>query len=803
MKYKKKEAVTISQCMIVKNEEKNIRKALSWGKGLMLEQIVVDTGSTDNTVKIAESMGAKVYSYTWEDDFSAAKNYAVSLAKGRWIAFLDADEFFTAEDTSRLYQYLILLESKRDTVPLPDVIRTAIANLNDEGATVSLSVQDRIFRNIRSLQYFGAIHETLKNRDGASLKLWDLSQKLTVFHTGYSSSAYTETGKLNRNIELLLKALEKEPENKNLMGYLCDSLAAAGRDEEALNWGRKTIETDGPVDPARMILTGHSILKLLIPKTGEERDALFLKTYSICIETEASNPDSDYFMGLYQFQKKDWEQAILSFEQCLQKADSYGGRAGSMCAGLLSDIYNYLVTAHQELSRPAGVVRYGTLSLRSSRYQEVILLAVLQLLRDDPAEKDTAAGTVSWLSKLYDLNSPRDLLFIFKCAKRLGFQPLQKVIFALLPEEDQKAVSAKTGVEIGDSYRALAAAYPGIKVSNETDVSFLTLMNQIGSLTLCELISSMKKSLDVLSNDRAAYQVFVGYFDRYHFWGALKPEEQIFEVLENRAASLKEHRDDYLWLYGRLADYRSKRVLYAILANWFELDLKHLAQVKEPYVDYFDTDIFPDNHDDVLADVGAYIGDTVKAYVETYGADYKRIYCYEVTPETTELLERNTASLENIEIRQKAVSDGPGFITLDANSQDASANRTDGRIGGGGISDVSTDGGSDGGADGCTNGSADGGSEQIKVETVTLDDDISEPLTFIKMDIEGMEQAALRGCENQIRANHPKLAICTYHNYEDIWKIPRMIDAMDPSYQFYMRHYGGNLIPTEFVLLAK
>lgn len=86
---------------------------------------------------------------------------------------------------------------------------------------------------------------------------------------------------------------------------------------------------------------------------------------------------------------------------------------------------------------------------------------------------------------------------------------------------------------------------------------------------------------------------------------------------------------------------------------------------------------------------------------------------------------------------------------------------------------------------------------------MTLDDDISEPLTFIKMDIEGMEQAALRGCENQIRANHPKLAICTYHNYEDIWKIPRMIDAMDPSYQFYMRHYGGNLIPTEFVLLAK
>lgn len=61
--------VRISQCMIVKDEEENIRKALSWGKGIVWEQIVVDTGSRDRTVQIAESMGAKVYHYTWSDDF--------------------------------------------------------------------------------------------------------------------------------------------------------------------------------------------------------------------------------------------------------------------------------------------------------------------------------------------------------------------------------------------------------------------------------------------------------------------------------------------------------------------------------------------------------------------------------------------------------------------------------------------------------------------------------------------------------------------------------------------------------------
>ena len=67
----------ISQCMIVKNEEANIEKALSWGRGILWEQIVVDTGSTDRTVELAEAMGAKIYHFDWIDDFAAAKNYAI------------------------------------------------------------------------------------------------------------------------------------------------------------------------------------------------------------------------------------------------------------------------------------------------------------------------------------------------------------------------------------------------------------------------------------------------------------------------------------------------------------------------------------------------------------------------------------------------------------------------------------------------------------------------------------------------------------------------------------------------------
>ena len=70
------------------------------------------------------------------------------------------------------------------------------------------------------------------------------------------------------------------------------------------------------------------------------------------------------------------------------------------------------------------------------------------------------------------------------------------------------------------------------------------------------------------------------------------------------------------------------------------------------------------------------------------------------------------------------------------------------------------------------------------------------------MDIEGSEQKALKGCERHIKNEHPKLLISVYHNHEDLYKIPLMINDMDPSYKFYLRCYGSIIFPTEIVLFA-
>ena len=86
----------ISLVMIAKNEEKNIAKSLESVKGLVSEIIVVDSGSTDNTNKVAQSYGAKIFKRTF-DNFSAQKNYALSLALNEWVLHLDADEVLSEE----------------------------------------------------------------------------------------------------------------------------------------------------------------------------------------------------------------------------------------------------------------------------------------------------------------------------------------------------------------------------------------------------------------------------------------------------------------------------------------------------------------------------------------------------------------------------------------------------------------------------------------------------------------------------------------------------------------------------------
>ena len=273
------------------------------------------------------------------------------------------------------------------------------------------------------------------------------------------------------------------------------------------------------------------------------------------------------------------------------------------------------------------------------------------------------------------------------------------------------------------------------------------------------LPSNIKKSLE-------------NFFKSYNFWGTLDEVNEDFDIFKKKAQIFKEKREDFVWLYDSLKDYKSKTVLLSILNNYYNFDLNGLNLVADKiYKHYFDLDLLPFCKNEVFVDVGAYTGDTVLDYIASYGMSYNKIYCYEITESMVLYMKNNFSNLPNVEIRNLAVAERVGKLYLDANSTSASANR---------VKEAGVD----------------------AVNAVSLDEDIKEKISMIKMDIEGGEISAIKGAKEHIKNDLPKLFISVYHSNDDIITIPKLIQSYTDKYDFYLRYYGGNLYATEIVLIC-
>jgi len=285
--------IRLSQCMIVKNEEKNIENALRWAKRIAFEQIVVDTGSTDRTVEIAERMGAKVYHFEWVNDFSAAKNFAVEQASGNWIAFLDADEYFTDTDAKKLIIFLKRIMADPHMRENFHVLNCALVNVDDEGKLTSEIDQERVFRNFPSIRYIGRVHERL---DVSKDNIVEVDE-IKIIHTGYSKSSLKETGKAERNVKLLRKDLLLNPEDINIKLYLVDSLKLCEEEnekKEADDLFTEVINYNGDVIPDLLKKAYLHFISKLINDPEKSDECL-----DLCIKACAAVPGDDELKKIY------------------------------------------------------------------------------------------------------------------------------------------------------------------------------------------------------------------------------------------------------------------------------------------------------------------------------------------------------------------------------------------------------------------------------------------------------------------------------------------------------------------------
>ncbi|HEY9887270.1 MAG TPA: glycosyltransferase family 2 protein, partial [Candidatus Obscuribacterales bacterium] len=151
--------MTLSLCMIVKDEAANLPRCLASVQSFVDEMIVVDTGSQDDTIAIAQQWGAQVTSIPWQQDFAAARNHSLTLATSDWIVVLDADETFTPAGQHLLHQVrqgAAVVAESLDTVVAVNLLRHEVNT-----AQAPYSEVARVFRNRADVRFERPYHESI------------------------------------------------------------------------------------------------------------------------------------------------------------------------------------------------------------------------------------------------------------------------------------------------------------------------------------------------------------------------------------------------------------------------------------------------------------------------------------------------------------------------------------------------------------------------------------------------------------------------------------------------------------------
>ncbi|MDB9822551.1 glycosyltransferase [Deltaproteobacteria bacterium] len=308
---------TISCCMIVKNEEQFLEKCLASVNDYVDEIIVVDTGSTDNTVEIAKRFTDKVYYHPWENSFSKARNQALQYATCEWIFQIDGDEKLMAGSGEKLRKAV------RDVTD-EDIIYVKILCSYANGSKMSLHNFERLFRNNGVIHYEGAVHNRVV---GGSKELYS---EIELWHYGYDVEEDKAREKFERTTMLLKNEIEKNPENPLHHHYLSASYAARGMFEEAFDVAQRAIKladtqnNKHPIYSWTHFIASMSLFQMNNMEQAQEYAQLALSKYP-------DHMDSFYMLSVTVAEKGDWNDALAygrTFLELLKKHQEDSGRTG-------------------------------------------------------------------------------------------------------------------------------------------------------------------------------------------------------------------------------------------------------------------------------------------------------------------------------------------------------------------------------------------------------------------------------------------------------------------------------------------
>lgn len=302
--------IKLSVCMMVKNEEEMLPQCLESFHDFADEIIIVDTGSEDRTVEIAESYGAKVYHHPWENNFSKHRNQSIAYATGDWILQIDADEEVNRENFSPN-------KMKTELSKLSSTVHAVLATISDYNNEGKLCVQfkfPRLFRNDIGVRYKGEVHNQVVYEGDVR------DSDLELFHYGYDLSPQKMEAKFQRTTGLLKKRIEKNPKDYDAYFYLANSYAMQGEYEQALDYAIRCFEyLPEHEQDSKLYLSNYYTISSLHANLGNLEEAQYWADQGL--ERNEHDIGLRYILGAVQIQKQEYDNARLTIDKYLSSYD--------------------------------------------------------------------------------------------------------------------------------------------------------------------------------------------------------------------------------------------------------------------------------------------------------------------------------------------------------------------------------------------------------------------------------------------------------------------------------------------------
>ncbi|MCW5944047.1 MAG: glycosyltransferase [Fimbriimonadaceae bacterium] len=376
----------ISLCMIVRNEERVLEQCLRSAGPFFSQIVVVDTGSTDNTVRIARDQGADVHAIEWPDSFAEARNESLRHARGRWVFWMDAD------DTLPWNSGEAIVRAALDATAGTTAFVVPVRFVNDDPIYGTVVDHVKLFRNLPQFRFEGRIHEqivpSIRRAGGHITRLG-----AEVLHSGYDTSSEGQARKRHRDYHLLSLELKENPEHPFVLFNWGMTTHFDGKHEDAVDWFNKCLAVSKPEESH--VRKAYALKALSLRELGRTEEAM--RTVEAGLAIVPGDPELLFHKGVLHGHRGEHAQAIASYERVV--GADIGGHFSSIDVGILG-FKTHLNLANVHMDR--GAYAEGKRHFREAiRLHPGFVPAYRQLFRaaleagDVPVAKECVLGLQS------------------------------------------------------------------------------------------------------------------------------------------------------------------------------------------------------------------------------------------------------------------------------------------------------------------------------------------------------------------------------------------------------------------------